>query len=95
MAILADSISLEPTKAVGFILVSDQQANQFHIFKREGEPKNKHHHSLIKIIKTQIEASDGSEITHLKLNRRFKKGLFVAMSNNKTFHFYTVKSFFN
>lgn len=91
-----EGISIYKTSIkTGFILVSDQQANQFHVFKREGELQNKHQHSLIKIIKTQTEESDGSEIIHLKLNRRFKKGLFVAMSNNKTFHFYAVKSFFN
>jgi len=50
---------------------------------------------LIKVIKTQTNESDGSEITSYKLNRRFRYGLFVAMSNNKTFHFYSVKNFFD
>lgn len=91
-----EGISIYKTSAkTGFILVSDQQANQFHVFRREGEPQNQHEHSLLKIIKTQTVESDGSEITHLRLNRRFKKGLFVAMSNNKTFHYYSIKTFFD
>ena len=30
----------------GYLLVSDQQANEFHIFKREGEAGNPHIHKL-------------------------------------------------
>ena len=91
-----EGISIYKTSAKkGFILVSDQQANQFHVFRREGDLADKHKHELIKIIKTQTNESDGSEITGYKLNRRFKNGLFVAMSNDKTFHFYTVKKFFD
>ena len=91
-----EGISIYKTSAkTGFILVSDQQANQFQVFRREGEPQNQHKHLPLKIIKTQTVESDGSDITHLKLNRRFRKGLFIAMSNNKTFHFYSVKSFFD
>lgn len=91
-----EGISIYKTsKKKGFILVSDQQANQFHVFKREGETFDKHKHQLFKIIKTQTHESDGSEITSYRLNQRFKKGLFVAMSNNKTFHFYSVKHFFD
>lgn len=90
-----EGISIYKTSAKkGYILVSDQQANQFHVFRREGEPADKHKHELIKIIKTQTNESDGSEIISYKLNKRFKNGLFVAMSNNKTFHFYSVKNFF-
>lgn len=90
-----EGISIYKTSArKGYILVSDQQANQFHVFKREGELADKHKHELIKIIKTQTNESDGSEIISYKLNKRFKNGLFVAMSNNKTFHFYSVKNFF-
>jgi 3-phytase len=91
-----EGISIYKTSAKkGFILVSDQQANQFHVFRREGEIADMHKHELIKILKTQTNESDGSEITGYKLNRKFKNGLFVAMSNDKTFHFYSVKNFFN
>ncbi len=72
----------------GYILVSDQQANQFHIFPREGSKDNPHQHDLIKIIKTSTNESDGSEVSNVAFNDTFKNGLFVAMSDNKTFHFY-------
>jgi 3-phytase len=78
----------------GFILVSDQQANQFHVFRREGDTGDVHKHSILRTIKTQTNESDGSEILNQKLNRKFKDGLFVAMSNNKTFHYYSTKYFF-
>lgn len=72
----------------GYILVSDQQANQFHIFSREGSADNPHAHKLLKTIKTSTHESDGSEVSNVPLNDQFSKGLFVAMSDNKTFQFY-------
>jgi 3-phytase len=32
--------------------------------------------------------SDGNDITSIPLNANFPMGLFVAMSDDKTFHFY-------
>jgi 3-phytase len=72
---------------VGYILVSDQQANKFHIFPREGTQDNPHNHPNIKTITTSTIASDGSEITSVALPG-FPHGLFVAMSDDKTFQFY-------
>ncbi|HNS73307.1 MAG TPA: phytase [bacterium] len=72
----------------GYILVSDQQANKFHIFKREGEPGQPHQHTLVKVIKTSTSESDGSEVTSVPLNLTFPHGLFVAMSEDRTFHYY-------
>ena len=72
----------------GFILVSDQQANMFRIFPREGAKGNPHQHDLIKAVKVSTNESDGSEITSIPLNDTFKRGLFVAMSDNKTFQYY-------
>ena len=90
-----EGISIYKTSnQTGFILVSDQQANQFQVFKREGDQSNPNKHDLLKLIKTQTGESDGSEITQHKLNKNFKNGLFVAMSNNKTFHFYSTSNFF-
>lgn len=71
----------------GYILVSDQSANQFKVYSREGV-KNKHDHPLITSIKTSTNQSDGSDIYSNRLNDDFKHGLFVAMSDNKTFQFY-------
>lgn len=76
------------TDTTGYILVSDQGANSFHIFSREGEGANPHQHSLVKIVKVKAVQSDGSEMVSVPLNGTFKQGLFIAMSDDKTFHFY-------
>jgi 3-phytase len=73
----------------GYILVSDQQANRFQIFKRQGEPGDTHHHRLVKVVNVSTSDSDGSEVTNAALNDSFPAGLFVAMSDDKTFHFYS------
>ncbi len=80
------------TDSTGFILVSDQFANQFHIFKREGDAGKPHQHSLIKIVKVAAIHSDGSEIIATPLNAAFKRGLFVVMNDEKNFHYYTPES---
>ena len=74
----------------GYILVSDQQANQFHIFSREGKRNNPHEHPLLKTIQTATLESDGSDVTSVSLPN-FPNGLFVAMSNPKVFQFYRWK----
>jgi len=73
----------------GYILVSDQQKNAFQVFKREGEPDDPHKHRLIKMFYVSTGESDGSEVTNVVLNEQFPSGLFVAMSDNQTFHFYS------
>jgi len=79
----------------GFILLSDQQANQFNVYHREGQNDNPHKHRLIKKIYASSIESDGSEVLHLPLNNTFKKGIFVAMSTDGTFQFYRWEDFFN
>lgn len=71
----------------GFIVVSDQQANKFRIFPRGGDQDNAHKHSLLRTVKVEANQSDGSDVTAVALPG-FPSGLFVAMSDNKTFHFY-------
>jgi len=73
----------------GYLLVSDQQANQFRIYKREGEPGRPHEHTLVKTVPVSTIESDGSEITSLVLSPKFPSGLFVAMSEGKIFHYYS------
>jgi 3-phytase len=75
----------------GYILVSDQKVNKFMVYKREGEPGDPHNHQLVKVINTSTLNSDGSEVTNVALNENFSAGLFVAMSDDKTFHFYSWK----
>lgn len=72
----------------GYILVSDQQAGEFHIFTREGAAGNPHDHQLVKVVKVAANLSDGSDLANFPLAPHFPKGLFVAMSDNKTFHLY-------
>lgn len=72
----------------GFILVSDQAAHSFNIYPREGSNLNPHEHKLIKKILVSAQNSDGSDITSVNLPG-FKGGLFVVMSDNKTYHFYS------
>jgi 3-phytase len=76
----------------GYILVSDQQANKFHIFPREGVPNDPHHHPCIKRVKSSTLDSDGSDITSVPLPG-FPHGLFVAMSSDRTFQFYRWEDF--
>lgn len=71
----------------GYLVVSDQQANKFHVFTREGSGQNKHLHPCIKTIKSSTIESDGSDVTSATLPG-FPHGLFVAMSDDKTFQFY-------
>lgn len=81
----------------GYIIVSDQSANRFRIYTREGikaDPKEEvvaepHSHKLIKIINVMTNNSDGSEVTNISVNEKFPGGLFVAMSDNKTFQYYS------
>ena len=73
----------------GYILVSDQQANKFRIFSREGSPTDPHKHELVKVVDVSTNESDGSDVTSISLSEKYPDGLFVAMSDNKTFHFYS------
>jgi 3-phytase len=73
----------------GYILVSDQQANRFQIFKREGEPGRPHEHTWIKNVSVQAIESDGSDVTSVALGPKFPHGVLVAMSNGRTFHYYS------
>lgn len=85
-----EGISIYPlNKKEGYILVSDQQNNTFHIFPREGTKGNPHDHNELKVVHVSTNESDGSEVCAVPLGKRFPKGLFVAMSDNKTFHFYS------
>ena len=72
----------------GYILVSDQGANRFHIFSREGTPKQPYEHPLVKVVTVSAHQSDGSETVSVPLNDTFKHGLFIAMSDDRTFQLY-------
>jgi len=73
------------TDSTGYILVSDQSANRFNIYPREGNQ-----HKQITSIAVSTNQSDGSDVTSISLPG-FEGGLFVAMSTNKTFQYYKWK----
>jgi len=75
-------------KDTGYILVSDQQANRFSIYDRKGSGNDPHGHVLLKSVPFSTLESDGSEVTQQNLGDRFPRGMFVAMSNGKVFHYY-------
>ncbi|MFI5452748.1 phytase [Pedobacter sp. UC225_61] len=78
-----EGISIYKTTAnTGYILVSDQSANQFKVYSREGVNK------LISTVNVSTNQSDGSDIYSGALNADFKHGLFVAMSDDRTFQLY-------
>lgn len=84
-----EGISIYPTgPGTGYLLVSDQGAHQFRVFRREGSPTNPHEHVEIGVIRTTALSSDGSEVTATPLGPDFPKGLFVAMSDNRTFELF-------
>ncbi|WP_291938150.1 phytase [Chryseobacterium sp.] len=79
-----EGISIYPTsKKTGYILVSNQQNDTFNVYLRENPAKGR-----IAEIPVSASESDGSEVTHINLGPQFPKGVFVAMSNGRVFHFY-------
>jgi len=87
-----EGISIYKTgDSTGFIIVSDQQANAFNIYRREGDNGNPHVHTLLKKVYLSTMESDGSEVTNVALGNAYPRGIFVAMSDDKTFQYYRVE----
>jgi 3-phytase len=72
----------------GYLLVSDQGASQFRFFPRQGTAADPNAHPELRMVKVAAHFSDGSDVTNVPLNGQFPHGLFVAMSDNRTFHYY-------
>lgn len=91
-----EGIALMATgRTSGYILVSDQQANLFHVFARRGSEGEPHQHKRLGEVRLSTIESDGCDATSLALGgpgSPFSSGLFVAMSDDRTFHFYAWKS---
>ncbi len=81
------------TDSTGYIVVSDQGRNAFRVFPREGQGDNPHNHPEIGVVYTSTESSDGCEVVANSFGGKFPGGLFVAMSEDKTFQFYSWKDF--
>lgn len=73
----------------GYILVSNQQANTFMVYPREGANGNPNDYKLLAEIPTSTIECDGADVTNVNLGGQFQNGLFVAMSNGMTFHYYS------
>jgi 3-phytase len=72
----------------GYILVSNQQANTFVVYAREGSAGDPNKHVRIAEIPTSTIECDGADVTQVNLGSNFPNGVFVAMSNGMTFHLY-------
>ncbi|MBN1140890.1 MAG: phytase [Deltaproteobacteria bacterium] len=84
-----EGIAIYPLDAKrGYLVISDQQGNRFHIYRREGEQNQPHRHQLLKTVYTTARRTDGCEVIPQGLNGKFPHGLFVAMSNDRTFQFF-------
>ena len=73
----------------GYIIVSNQDGHTFRIYRREGEPGARYAHPFLKEVALSARTSDGSEVTASDFGPRFPGGLFVAMSDDKTLHYYS------
>lgn len=71
----------------GYLVVSDQQANKFRFFPREGTKEDKHEHPEIYVVSTATMESDGNDVSSRSLPG-FPHGLFVAMTDDGTFQLY-------
>lgn len=79
---------LETSATQGFLLVSDQQARRFRVFPREGSATDPHAHAELATLDVRATESDGSDCVVRPLGTRFPRGLFVAMSDDRTFQLY-------
>ncbi|MFG0318036.1 MAG: phytase [Planctomycetota bacterium JB042] len=78
-----EGISLYPFGPEGgVLLVSDQAAGRFHVFSRRPP------HARLAVVPLSTVESDGSDATAIPLGPRFPRGLFVAMSDDRTFQVY-------
>jgi 3-phytase len=84
-----EGIALWPTgPGQGYIVISNQQDNSFNVYARNPE---KHRHRLMANWKLSTVETDGCELLARPLGPRFPQGVFVAMSEDTTFHLYALE----
>jgi 3-phytase len=84
-----EGISIFPTGSrTGYVIVSNQDGNTFEVFAREGSASDPAGHAHLASLALAARASDGNDVTPTALGPRFPHGLFVAMSEDRTFQFY-------
>lgn len=83
-----EGITLYKTsKTEGYILVSDQQTNNFIVYPREGSNGANQHEMIAKIPFSTVEC-DGADAVNFNFGNNYTNGIFVAMSNGNVFHIY-------
>jgi 3-phytase len=84
-----EGISIFPTEAGrGYIIVSNQDGGTFEVFTREEAAADVRGHRHVGSLRLATHTSDGNEVTKQISSPRFPGGLFVAMSDDRTFQFY-------
>ena len=73
----------------GYIVVSDQQAARFNLYPRK--PEN-HEHILAGRWYLSTRETDGCDLLSAPLPSPFGTGIFIAMSDDKTFQYYSLDS---
>ena len=83
-----EGIALWPTgDSTGYIIVSNQQDMSFNVYDRDPE---QHQHLLLGNRRLSTVETDGCELLAKPLGPDFPNGLFVAMSEDTTFHYYAL-----
>lgn len=84
-----EGIALWPTSdSTGYIVVSNQQDLSFNVYPRNPE---QHAHQLLTNWKLSTVETDGCELLAKPLGPDFPKGVFIAMSEDTTFHYYDLR----
>jgi len=84
-----EGIALWPKgDSTGLIVVSNQQDHSFNLYPRNPEG---HDHQLLRKWRLSTVETDGCELLAKPLGQRFPKGIFVAMSEDTTFHYYDLR----
>lgn len=84
-----EGIALWPVSDTsGYLIVSNQQDLSFNVYGRN--PAG-HQHELLTNWKLSTVETDGCELLARPLGERFPEGVFVAMSEDTTFHYYDLR----
>lgn len=76
----------------GWIIVSDQENGALRFYSRKGKSSEYPHcHELKKVVKTSALETDGIEVMPNLVLPEFPEGVLVTMSDDKTFHYYSLK----
>lgn len=84
-----EGIAIYKTGAkTGYLLVSNQGSQAFMVYPREGSNGDPNKYELLAEIPISAMETDGADATNVNLGSKYPEGIFVAMSTDKTFHFY-------